>query len=212
MKYDSGYFEWQKGIGEFGAEVDFFKVADLFTNPNQSVLEFGCGGGFWLAKIKTLRVLGVEVNAIARENCDKIGIPVVPSISDVENDSFDICFSHHALEHVENPLGTLKEIKNKLKSNGVLRLITPFDTNERYSADDPNHHLYTWSVQNIGNLLKEAGFLIEEARYLYHNWPDNYVEEYMRNKDRFHKKAVKAARKKSIKQVIATARKNDSYN
>ena len=65
VKYDSSYFEWQKGIGEFGAEVDFFKVADRFTNPNQSVLEFGCGGGFWLAKIKTIRVLRVEINPIA---------------------------------------------------------------------------------------------------------------------------------------------------
>jgi SAM-dependent methyltransferase len=205
MKYDAEYFEWQKDVGKFGAEVDFFKIADLLTNVNQAVLEFGCGGGFWLAKIQAQRILGVEINPLARESCNRISVPVVPSLVDVENNAFDICFSHHVLEHVENPLQTLKEIKNKLKSKGVIRLITPFDNNERFLLGEPNHHLYTWSVQNLGNLLEEAGFSIKEIRYLYHNWPDNYVSEYLKDKKRFYEKAVKTAKKKSIRQVLATA-------
>ncbi|MGO9410417.1 MAG: class I SAM-dependent methyltransferase [Spirochaetia bacterium] len=207
MEYGKAYYDWQREIGEFGAEADFFKIEDLLARNPKAVLEFGCGGGFWLAKIRAGRVLGVEVNPVARENCKKLGVLVVSDLADVEDDCFDVCFSHHALEHVENPLQTLQGIRTKLKTRGLLRLITPFDTSETFEEGDPNHHLYTWSVQNMGNLLTEAGFKVLEIRYLFHNWPNNFQKEYQKSKGRFHKLAVQTAKKKSIRQVFATAEK-----
>lgn len=207
MEYGHQYFDWQKDVGEFGADADFFKIEDILTNNMQAVLEFGCGGGFWLAKIKSSRVLGVEINPVAREHCKKLGVPVVGELAEVEDDAFDVCYSHHALEHVRNPLEILQSIRTKLKSKGLLRLVTPYDSNEQFIADDKNHHLYTWSVQNIGNLLTEAGFKVLEARYLYHTWPRNYQEEYRKSIERFHKKAIKTAKRQVIRQVFATAQK-----
>ena len=207
MEYGKEYFEWQREIGEFRAEADFFKIEDILARNPEAVLEFGCGGGFWLAKIKSRRILGVEVNAVARENCERLGIPVVVSLSEVEDEVFDACYSHHALEHVENPLETLRDIRKKLKVQGFLRIVTPFDTNENFEEGDSNHHLYTWSVQNMGNLLKEAGFKVLEVRYLFHNWPNNFQQEYLKGREGFHKLAVQTAKKKSIRQVIATGQK-----
>ncbi len=207
MEYGQGYFDYQRDIGEFGAEADFFKIEDLLTSTSLSVLEFGCGGGFWLAKIKVSRILGVEINPVARENCKKLGVPVVAELSEVEDEAFDLCFSHHALEHVRNPAETVRLIRNKLKSNGVLRLITPFDEGETFGVNDQNHHLYTWSLQNMGNLLLDADFRVLEMHYLYHNWPGNHREEYRKSKEGFHKKAVRDAKKRSIRQVVATAQK-----
>ena len=53
---------------------------------------------------------------------------------------------------------------------------TPFDDwrlNRRFSVDaeDPNHHLYTWSPLLIRNLLLEAGYEVLEARIVRFTWP-----------------------------------------
>ena len=44
MEYGKAYYDWQKEIGEFGAEADFFKIEDLLARNPKAVLEFGCGG------------------------------------------------------------------------------------------------------------------------------------------------------------------------
>jgi SAM-dependent methyltransferase len=207
MEYGQAYFKWQEGIGQFGAHADFFKVQDLFTDSMQAVLEFGCGGGFWLARIECSRKLGVEINPVARENCERLGVPVVRELAEVEDGAFDVCFSHHAMEHVRNPFETLQVIRSKLKPRGLLRLITPYDNHDQFVESDQNHHLYTWSVQNLGNILMEAGFKVLESRYLYHNWPRNYQEEYRKGEERFHKMAKQTARRENIRQVLATAQK-----
>jgi SAM-dependent methyltransferase len=206
MEYGEAYFDWQKNIGEFGAEADFFKVEDLFVDHDLAVLEFGCGGGYWLSKIKARKILGVEINPAARENCGHLGVPVVKELSEVEEKTFDVCFSHHALEHVRLPHETLCAIRSKLKPKGLLRLITPFDDSDtEYSPNDQNNHLYTWSIQNLGNLLKDAGFTVLDIHYLYHTWPSNYKDLFARSKGNFHKRAISTARKRSIRQVVATA-------
>jgi SAM-dependent methyltransferase len=207
VNYGTEYFEWQKGIGEFGAEADFFKIEDLLTDAVKSILEFGCGGGFWLARLKAYRVLGVEVNDVARESCSRLGVPVVAGLMEVDDDSFDLCFSHHVLEHVADPLASLKGMREKLRKDGTVRIITPFDTDETFHRDDVNHHLFTWSAQNMGNLLVEAGYRDVKAEYLHHAWPNDYMKEYGRGRESFNKLAVKKARRANIRQVVATGKK-----
>jgi hypothetical protein len=42
----------------------------------------------------------------------------------------------------------------------------PFETERRYrsfDADEPNHHLFSWNVQTLGNLVTECGLRVDTA-------------------------------------------------
>jgi hypothetical protein len=49
----------------------------------------------------------------------------------------------------------------------MLLLYVPYEKERRYRAFDPqeiNHHLYSWNVQSLGNLVTANGFEIVSAR------------------------------------------------
>ena len=51
-----------------------------------------------------------------------------------------------------------------LKPGGTLILHVPWERERRYASfimDEPNHHLYTWNAQTLGNLLGIAGYKVE---------------------------------------------------
>jgi hypothetical protein len=46
-------------------------------------------------------------------------------------------------------------------------MFVPFEKERsyrRFRRDEPNHHLYSWNVQTLGNLLEELGFTVADAR------------------------------------------------
>ena len=53
----------------------------------------------------------------------------------------DIIISTHTLEHVENPLGALRELRNKLKENGKAVFHVPNEScSTEYVRSEPNNH------------------------------------------------------------------------
>jgi SAM-dependent methyltransferase len=177
-KYDQDYFDWQKKAGVFGGIADKFKFSS-HIDTRDVVIDFGSGGGYLLKNLNCKTKLGVEINEIARKESKKNGIDAVPSISDIKNDYADKIISNHALKHVHNPLGILKELRKKLKQGGSIVFVTPHDNaGDNYDPKDRNQHLYTWSCQNIGNLFKEAGYSNIEVCNIRHKWPPKYATLY----------------------------------
>jgi hypothetical protein len=59
-----------------------------------------------------------------------------------------------------------------LKSGGCLHMVVPCESiSWKYDADDINQHVYSWSPQSLGNLVKAAGFEIAYSRPYIHKWP-----------------------------------------
>jgi hypothetical protein len=57
-------------------------------------------------------------------------------------------------------------MRRLLKPAGRLLLYVPFEREARYEhfrPAEPNHHLYSWNVQTLGNLVQEAGFQVSQA-------------------------------------------------
>jgi hypothetical protein len=55
----------------------------------------------------------------------------------------------------------LQELHRLLRPGGTLLLAVPFEKERRYrhyDPDEPNHHLFSWSPQTLGNLVAESGF------------------------------------------------------
>ncbi len=152
------YFAWQSAAGLQGAEWNshFFS---RWIRPTDDVLDFGCGGGFLLRVLPGARKVGVEINPHARKVAEQLGISVAPDIASVDG-NFDVIISSHALEHVENPCEALRDLAARLKGKDsrVILLLRIDDwrapDNRTYRPDDPHQHLYTWTPQLIGNLMK----------------------------------------------------------
>jgi SAM-dependent methyltransferase len=133
-----------------------------FVRPDSVVVEFGVGHGWNLAALQCrTRIgfdLGVQVAPVVRRH----GITFVERSASIESNSADVLICHHVLEHVPSPVDTLAELRRMLAPEGRLLLFVPYEferRNRRYLAQEPNHHLFSWTPQTLGNLVTDCGFL-----------------------------------------------------
>lgn len=134
-------------------------IGDL---SKKKILEFGIGLGQNLFCLSESKRIGYDISRFAVAASKSKGIPSTTNISDIPNDVFDIVFSAHVIEHVDNPLETLRVIHSKLRKGGKLILVTPLDKPKKMDnlelKTDVNQHLWTWTPQLMVNLLTKAGF------------------------------------------------------
>lgn len=176
IHYDKSYFDWQSTIGEFGGWANLSKYEQYISNDD-TVIDFGCGGGFLLNNINCKRKIGIEINPHAAENATKLGVEVYSAPEDIQDEIADVIISNHALEHVHGPLDVLKVLRNKLKAGGKIVFTVPCEgLSNPYKPGDINRHIYTWSPMNLGNLFDEAGFTVIESLPYRHMWlPRGYL-------------------------------------
>lgn len=178
--YNDEYFAFQKKCGILGSESCLYKF-EKYINPDDIVLEFGCGGGYFLNKIKARKKIGIEINPVAVKNAQVLGLRVYTSIDEVKDSSIDVIYSHHVLEHLPNPYEALTKLRNKLKNNGKMVFIVPYDAHFiHWQANDRNMHLYTWNSMTAGNLFSSAGYKVIKVRYLRYQWPPgaSYIRKF----------------------------------
>jgi SAM-dependent methyltransferase len=174
MAYDEKYFDWQKSMGEFGGIVNQ-QLFSPFIASGDSVLEFGCGGGYLLNGIKCNQKIGIEINPSARNNAREMGLNVFEHIADVPDDFADVVISNHVLEHVNNPISTLQDLYPKIKINGKLVFIVPHEkASQNWHPSDINQHLYTWNPMTLGNLFQRAGYEIISVERIWLKWPPKF--------------------------------------
>jgi len=176
--YDADYFEWQRKIGVFGGNANAFKF-NRSISSDDTVIDFGCGGGFLLANLNCAKRIGIEVNEAAHQQIVENGvIPYISPKALLEREGeqcADVIISNNALEHTLNPLLELKSLLPLLKNGGKAHFVVPCDNiSFKWKPNDINFHLYSWSPMNIGNLFVEAGFQVVETRPYIHKWPPFY--------------------------------------
>lgn len=131
------------------------------VGPDSVVLEWGCGAGWNLAGLRCARRVGHDITPDLAGTIRSLGVEFVLDPSTLPTGSFDVVICHHVLEHLPAPLAALEGFHRLLRPGGRLLLAVPFEKERRYRRFDPaepNHHLYSWNVQTLGNLLKLSGW------------------------------------------------------
>ncbi len=170
------YFGWQDELAKVGARIDLFKFEE-HVDASDTVVDFGCGGGYLLELLPGAERVGVEPNPVARVAAERRGLRMAASTGELGDASADVVISNHALEHAVAPFDELRELHRILRPGGKHVVWLPIDDWRRQReprADDPNHHLYTWTPQLLANLLDEAGFEVRDCRVVAHAWPRQY--------------------------------------
>jgi SAM-dependent methyltransferase len=173
--YDADYFEWEKGIAEFGAWAHSSKFQNSIR-PTDAVVDFGCGGGYLLHKLNCRDRIGIDPNPSSAEVAARLNVRHYFNSRDAVRelgDGFaDVIISVHALEHTANPLQELKDLYPLLKPGGKMHFLVPHDSVKKmWSPNDINQHLFSWSPMNLGNLFTHAGYEVEYAAPYLHKWP-----------------------------------------
>ncbi len=160
---------------------DYAKTRALINRlyPDRGkLLEVGSSFGFLLAEFKKdgWDVLGVEPYGFGCRFTEAThGIKAIDRIleeADIPDESFDVVLLNHVVEHLENPLGTLREINRVLKPNGHFVVETPrYDTlmfkllGKRERSLNCEGHIYFFTTETLKNLYEAAGFKMVKLDY-----------------------------------------------
>lgn len=148
------------------------------------LLDFGCGGGSFLAKMykRGWHVLGMDASAAAVYRVrTELGLPAklgsLPH-AELEPESFDVITMWESLEHVHDPVEVLRQAHQLLVPGGKIFISVPnIDSlpfrwfGHAWSALDLPRHLTHFAPWTLRLMLQRAGFLPGKARMVRHsNW------------------------------------------
>jgi SAM-dependent methyltransferase len=137
-----------------------------YVSEKDVVVEFGVGLGWNLAQLRCARRIGTDLADFLSPEVKKAGVEYVSSPAAFSDGMAHVVICHHVLEHVENPAAMLREAWRVLRPSGQLLLFVPYEKERRYhhyDPNEPNHHLYSWNVQTLANLVVSQGFDVREA-------------------------------------------------
>ena len=132
------------------------------------LLDVGCGDGSFLlaARKRGWRVMGTEFNP---RGAREAGLEVYERIEEVlPSGKFDCITLWHSLEHLRDPLASLRLLSGALAPGGVLVLAVPDADGAQarlfgpawFHLDVPRH-LYHFGRGSLTRMLERAGFRVE---------------------------------------------------
>ncbi len=141
------------------------------------LLDIGCGPGFFIACMREYGwdVTGVDVSDWATDFArKKLGLNVFTgAVEKIKfNDNFNLVTMMHVLEHLPDPVVTLKRVYELISDEGWLFITGPnlasFDRiwhgrNWRWFTD--RSHLYFFTPETYRRVLEKAGFLIQKISF-----------------------------------------------
>ena len=160
---------WQESLPE--AKKRVLRFNNIYSKDTR-LLEIGCASGFFLNEVKdnVKTVTGVELTKEYVKYAISKGLNVKESLDEIPDNSCDLIFMFHVLEHIDDPVHFLKEVKRKLYENGKLIIEVPNVDDILVSVYKIKNHLdFYWEIAHnyyfsritLGKVLEKAGYRYE---------------------------------------------------
>ena len=176
--YQRGVVEQLSGVQKFDRQHEMSRrctrIEAYFDKPGK-ILDIGCATGLFLAAMKERgwEAHGIEPSDYAADYArTQYGLQVIHgTLEDTQlpEDQFDVVTMWDVLEHVDDPMETLKEVYRILKPNGLLvvSLPNPNSLEARIFGDtwigwDRPRHLNIFSSEVIEKYLDKTGFQLNK--------------------------------------------------
>jgi 2-polyprenyl-3-methyl-5-hydroxy-6-metoxy-1,4-benzoquinol methylase len=137
-------------------------------------LDIGCGlgglAGFMAVTNPEINVSVVEPSGEAtrflksRHPNIRINQQSIEDLSSIEDSSFDLISMVHVLEHVQDPLKTMLEVRRLLRDDGVAYIEVPEFMNRSWRSKNYLHiaHKYIFDRDTLSQLAQQAGMEVKE--------------------------------------------------
>jgi ubiquinone/menaquinone biosynthesis C-methylase UbiE len=104
------------------------------------------GSGSYPLQIKNAEIIHTDISKFhdLETLCDAQHLPFKDEI-------FDVAYTSHVLEHVDNPIQVIQELKRVTKRLVIIKI--PNVSFNRFIGE-PHSHIYSWNEFTIRNLLK----------------------------------------------------------
>lgn len=153
------------------------RVVRMLTKPKGGgrVLDIGCGSGDYLLLMQRLgwKVTGLDFDPAAVAACQSKGLEVFQGTleeADLAENSFDAITLSHVIEHVPDPLSTLKACFRLLKPGGEIYLETPnidsaghANFRENWRGLEVPRHLTIFTPSSLAYTCQQAGFSVRRT-------------------------------------------------
>jgi SAM-dependent methyltransferase len=170
-----------------GARHIGFLSRDLV--PGARVLDIGCGRGVLLGALadRGFEVHGVEISLEAARGADpRAEIRIASKLADAgyEGSSFDEVIIWHVFEHMDDPRGTLEEVRRLLKPGGRVVIAVPNfgSAQARWTGAawfhlDLPRHLYHFPLPALREMLRQTDFdVVSEHHFSLRQNPFGWVQ------------------------------------
>jgi SAM-dependent methyltransferase len=135
------------------------------------ILDVGCGTGANLEMLAEFgKAEGVDVSAEALSFCQARGLENVKlgaaEALPYEDNSFDMVTGLDVVEHLDDDLAGLKEMRRVLRREGRALLFVPAFMFLWGVQDDVSNHRRRYTLKDLRRVVRQAGFEVERASYV----------------------------------------------
>jgi SAM-dependent methyltransferase len=145
-------------------------IARLGLPAHARILDAGCGSGRNMVDLAEHgAVCGIELSdtsvELARERA--AGEVISGSVMDMpfDEDSFDLSVSLDVIEHLEDDVGALRELRRVTKPGGALLVTVPAYQWLWSGHDEINHHHRRYNRRTLLAAAKSAGWELESSAH-----------------------------------------------
>ena len=136
-----------------------------------NILDVGCGTGANLEMLSEFgKAEGVDVSAEALSFCQARGLQNVKlgaaEALPYEDNSFDLVTGLDVVEHLDDDLAGLKEMRRVLRGGGRTLLFVPAFMFLWGVQDDISNHRRRYTLKDLKRVVRGAGFEVERATYV----------------------------------------------
>lgn len=154
-----------------------FNITRLPTIANGRMLELGCASGSYLHKMagQGWQVQGIEFSEKAAQNAMQLGYPVHAGSLETAprpDEPFDLIVGWMVLEHLHDPIGCLKKLREWAKPGAWLVLSVPNAGSlefsifkEKWYALQLPTHLHHFTPQTLKLALLAGGWTLEKIHH-----------------------------------------------
>jgi SAM-dependent methyltransferase len=140
------------------------------------ILDIGCGDALFFDRLSEFgEVEGVEPSAdlVRPDNAHRDRIYVCPFDANFRpGKQYSLILMLDVLEHLDDPVGALRHALELLTPRGLVIITVPAFMSLWTNHDVLNHHLIRYTKRSFREVAKQAGFQIQDQRYVYHwTWP-----------------------------------------
>jgi SAM-dependent methyltransferase len=138
--------------------------------PRPRILDVGCGTGANLEMLARFgEAEGVDVSSEALAFCRARGLEKVRQGAaeelPYEDGTFDIVTGLDVVEHLDDDIAGLREMRRVLKPGGRALIFVPAFNFLWGVQDDISHHRRRYTLKGLHRAVSEAGFEVERATY-----------------------------------------------